>query len=308
MLMAGSVFHGLSRRSVQPDSGPSAAWRRFVVVGGLALGAALVVYFWAGLGLAAGGVVVQQGTDEALIHLELAGFATCLVLGVGSRVFGRFLLLRTLSKLETWVPRLAVGWGVGLVLVTGGWLLDGSLGAWTRLLGGAIELAVLCTWLWLIGMYARPSRESGTPYVTNPTRRWIRLAFVFLVFSLALDVGLFGREAVFGTAPSITELSAARHALAQGFLLPLMVSMASRLLPVYSADVLRRRALTELTIDLLLVGALMRVGAEAIGGYQAVAGLLVALGGGAGVAGFAVFAIGMWSALGGLPKSTRPAD
>ena len=86
------------------------------------------MYVWAGLGLAAGGVVVPQGTDEALIHLELAGFATCLVLGVGSRVFGRFLLLRTLSKLETWVPRLAVGWGVGLVLVAGGWLLDGSSG------------------------------------------------------------------------------------------------------------------------------------------------------------------------------------
>jgi hypothetical protein len=307
MLMAGSVFHGLSRRSVQPDSGPSAAWRRFVVVGGLALGTALVVYVWAGLGLAVGGVVVPQGTDEALIHLELAGFATCLVLSVGSRVFGRFLLLRTLSKLETWVPRLAVGWGVGLVLVAGGWLLDGSLGAWTRLLGGAIELAVLCTWLWLIGMYAPPTRESGTPYVTNPTRRWIRLAFVFLVFSLALDVGLFGREAVFGTAPLITELSAARHALAQGFLLPLMLSMASRLLPIYSADVLRHRARLELTIDLLLVGALLRVGAEAIGGYQAVAGLFVALGGGAGVAGFAVFAIGMWSALGRLPKSTRRA-
>ena len=84
-----------------------------------------------------------------------------------------------------------------------------------------------------------------------------------------------------------------------------MVSMASRLLPIYSADVLRRRALLELTIDLLLVGALVRVGAEAIGGYAGVAGPLVALGGGLGVAGFIVFAIGMWSALGRLPKATR---
>ncbi len=308
MLIAGSVFHGLSRRSVQPGSGPSAAWRRLLVVGGLALGAALVVYVWAGLGLAAGRVVVPQGADEALIHLELAGFATCLVFGVGSRVFGRFLLLRTRSKLETWVPRLALGWGAGLALVAGGWLLDGLLGAWVRSLGMALELVVLCTWLWLIGMYDQPTRASGTPYVTNPTRRWIRLAFVFLVLSLALDVGLFGREALFGTAPSITELSAARHSLAQGFLLPLMVSMASRLLPVYSADVLRRRAVLELTIDLLLVGAVLRVGAEAIGGYQAVAGPLVALGGGLGVAGFSVFAIGMWSALGRLPRSTQPAS
>ncbi|TME25150.1 MAG: hypothetical protein E6I75_27885 [Chloroflexi bacterium] len=133
----------------------------------------------------------------------------------------------------------------------------------------------------------------------------MRLAFAFLVFSLALDVVLFGREALYGTAPSLTELSAARHALAQGFLLPLMVSMASRLLPIYSADVLRRRALLEVTIDLLLVGALVRVGAEAIGGYAGLAGSLVALGGALGVAGFIVFAFGMWSALGRLPKATR---
>src|SRR5439155_1093986 len=211
MLIAGSVFHGLSRRSAQPDSGPSAAWRRFVVVAGLALGA-------------------------------------------------------------------------------------GS------------EVAILCTWLWVIGMYDNPSRESGTPYVTNPTRRWVRLAFAFLVFSLALDVVLFGREALYGTAPSLTELSAARHALAQGFLLPLMVSMASRLLPIYSADVLRRRLLLEITVDVLLVGAFVRVGAELIGGYQAVAGPLVALGGVLGVAGFAVFAAGMWSSLARLPKSMHAPD
>jgi hypothetical protein len=67
-------------------------------------------------------------------------------------------------------------------------------------------------------------------------------------------------------APSTTELSAARHSLAQGFLLPLMVSMASRLLPIYSADALRRRGLLEVTVDLLMVGAHVRVGAEMIGG------------------------------------------
>ena len=56
------------------------------------------------------------------------------------------------------------------------------------------------------------------------------------------------------------------------------------------------------------VGALARVGAEAIGGYQAVAGPLVALGGALGVGGFAVFASGMWSALGRLPGSTQQSS
>ncbi|HTD76612.1 MAG TPA: hypothetical protein VK898_03175, partial [Chloroflexota bacterium] len=33
VLLAGSAFHGLSGRSVQPAHGPSAAWRRFMLVG-----------------------------------------------------------------------------------------------------------------------------------------------------------------------------------------------------------------------------------------------------------------------------------
>jgi hypothetical protein len=301
-LVAGSAFHGISRRSVQPRSGPAAAWRRFIIVAGLSLGAALVMYVWAGIDLAAGDAVVPQTLDEALIHLELAGFATCLVFAVSSRIFGRFLLLRSRPAFEQWIPFLAVGWAAGLVLVCAGWLLAGRSGAWVRLSGGALELVVVAAWIWQIGLYDRPSRESGTPHVTNPTRRWIRLAFAFLLLSLVLDAGLYATEAVFGVAPSITQLSAARHALGQGFLLTLMVSMAARLLPIYSADVLKRRRLLEATVDLLLLGALLRVGAEAIGGYEPVAGPLVSLGGALGVLGFTVFAVGMWSALGRLPR------
>jgi hypothetical protein len=66
--------------------------------------------------------------------------------------------------------------------------------------------------------------------------------------------------------------------LAQGFLLPLMVSMASRLQAIYSADALRRRGLHEVTVGPLMVAALVRVGAEMIGGCQAIVGLLVATG------------------------------
>src|SRR5213078_1261811 len=118
-------------------------------------------------------------------HLELAGFATSLVLAVSSRVFGRFLLLRTRSSFELLVPRLAVGWAAGLLLVATGWLVGAAPGAWLRLVGSLLQLGVLLTWLILVGLYAAPSRPSGTPYVTNPTRRWIRIAFVLLVVALA---------------------------------------------------------------------------------------------------------------------------
>lgn len=64
----------------------------------------------------------------------------------------------------------------------------------------------------------------------------------------------------------MTELSPARHALVQGFLLVLMIATAVRLLPMLSADVLRRRWLPELAVALLVAGALLRVGAELLGG------------------------------------------
>jgi len=301
-LLAGSAFHGLSRRSVQPSTGPAAAWRRFILVGGLSLGCALVLFVATGLALAFGDLLVDQGADEALIHLELFGFTACLIFAVSSRIFGRFFLLRSAPSFETWVPRLAMAWGAGVLLVSAGWFVPGQPGALLRVLGAALQLIVACAWLWLSGLLAPPTRPSGTPHVTNPTRRWARLAFAFLVLGLALNAGFFAREALFGVPPSFTDLSAARHALAQGFVLPMMVAMASRLLPIYAAEVLKHRLLVEVTMALLFVGAALRVGAEAIGGYAEVTGPIVALGGTLGVAGFAIFAAGMWSSLRRLPR------
>src|SRR5207253_10915599 len=126
-------------------------WRRFVAVGGLALGLALLLYLWSGLDLMLGDAVVPAGLDEALVQLELAGFATCLVFAVASRVFARFLLLRTRPSLDRRVPLLAGLWGAGLLLVVVGWLLDASWSVWLRWLGSLIELAVLVAWVWLVG-------------------------------------------------------------------------------------------------------------------------------------------------------------
>lgn len=298
VLVAASAFHGMRTGQVVA----AGAWRRWLGIGGLSLGGALVLYVWSGWQLASGDVLVAPNVDEALIHLELAGFATCLVFAVASRVFGRFLLLRTRPELEGSIPWLSLLWLSGVVLVSLGWLLN--IPAW-RWMGALVELGVLGVWLWAIGLYDHPSRESGTPYVTNPTRRWVRLAFAMLALGAALHVGLFGREVLLGVAPSSTELSAARHALGQGFLLPLMVAMAARLLPIFSADVLKHRQRIEVIVDLLLLGGAVRVVAEVLGGYSTFSGSLIVLGGLLTWAGFTAFAVGMWSSLARLPRPPR---
>src|SRR5919202_5820772 len=118
VLVAGSAFHGLRRPTPASSAEPSGSWRRFVLVGGLALGVALGLGVWSGVLLAMGAPVVPVGLDEALIHVELAGFATCLVFAVASRVFGRFLLLRTRPELEASIPWLTVVWFGGVLVVT----------------------------------------------------------------------------------------------------------------------------------------------------------------------------------------------
>ncbi len=295
-------FRAMRLRSIQLFLGPGGAWQYFVALGVLSLGAVVVLSTWSLLVLAAGAAVVPDGLNEALIHLELDGFATSLILGVASRVFGRFLLLRTRPTFERRLGRLAALYGLSLALVTLGWLADQP----TLLLAGYLaQLGAVVAWLWLVGLYDRPARESGTPYVTHPTRRWFRWAFAFLVLGIAVLTGLAARQVLAGLAPFETELSAARHAVTQGFLLVLMAGMGARLLPIYSADVLRRKWLIELTVDLLLVGAVLRATSELVGGYTGVAGPLTATGGALSALGFTLFAAGLWSSLGRLPGPGR---
>ena len=64
--------------------------------------------------------------------------------------------------------------------------------------------------LFVIGLrlYERPVRASGTPYVTNPTRRWARLAFAMLLTAAAANLGIATAE-MLGLTTTVTQLSAA---------------------------------------------------------------------------------------------------
>ncbi len=292
----------MRRRSIQPMRGPSADWQFFVVTGLVSLFVAVALHSLGLVVLAAGNPVVPSGLDEATIHLELDGFAVSLILGVGSRVFGRFLILRTRPALEGMLGLLAGSYAVGLALVAAGWLADIPL---LVAAGYLLELAVLVTWLWLIGLYDRPARSSGMPHVTGPTRSWFRLAFALLLLGVAVvEILMVGA----GDFPSSTGLNAARHAITQGFLLVLMTGMAARILPIYSADALRRRWSVESAVYLMLGGALLRLGSELIGGYQGLAGPLTALGGTLSAVGFSIFALGLWSSLGRLPGKAKRVE
>jgi len=290
------AFARVIRGSVQPERGGFAAvlpaTLGLSLLGALILNAVLCVY------LAQGGIVVPPPQDEALLHLELWGFATSMALAVSGRIFPRFLLLQ--DTRERLLPYAFVLWAVGALGVPAAWLALPSLTG-ARAVAALAQLAGAALFVIALRLYELPARSSGMPHVTYPTRRWIRLAFAMMLASATADFGLALAESLGTTIPTLTELSAARHALAQGFLLPLIVLMAARILPGYSGQMMRQPQLLSAMMWTLISGAALRFVAELFGSYGPGWGALVALGGTLGVVAFVVFAVGLWLAESRVP-------
>lgn len=287
----------LRRHSIQPTSGATAAWERFLLVGAGSLAAAAVLNARAIVDLVGGAPIVPTAVAEAIAHLLLMGFALGLVLAIASRVLHRMLLVRAHPLLARAVPPLAALYGVSVAGVTMGWLVDFVPVRITSLL---LQSSVLAAWLYLMGLFGPAARESNTPEVTGPTRRWFRIASGLLLLGSFITLSAHVRAAFGGSSgDALAEtavLSAGRHAVAQGLLLIVMVVMGGRLLPHFATTVARHRWLLESAVTLLAAGALLRVVAESIAGYQGLSGLIVALGGALSYLGFTVAALPLaWS-------------
>jgi len=292
------VVHAFARVMRAGAGPPASGWRALLpATMGASLILALTLNLAASVELAQGSSVLPFAQDEALIHLELWGFASTMVLAVSGRVFPKFLLLQP-TREQLIRPALML-WLAGSIGTPAVWLLlQGAPLA--RTLTGLAQLVGAVLFVAALRLYELPARESGTPYVTNPTRRWVRLAFAMMLSAAAANLGIAIAEAL-GVTASVTQLSAARHLLAQGFLLPLIVLMAARILPGYSGSMLHRPRLLAALVWSLLLGAALRGAAELIGGYSPGWSLLVAVGGTLAVVAFTAFAFGLWRATGRTP-------
>jgi hypothetical protein len=257
----------------------------------------LLLNVYLAVGLAQGGLVVPGAQDEALLHLQLWGFASSMVLAVAGRVYPRFLLLQPPhERVLRWA---LVLWALGNLGVPLVWLvLPGA--AWLRALTAAVQLGGALGYVVGLRLYEAPARASGMPHVTDPTRQWARVAFAFLLAGAVIDLGTALADALGGTSV-LTQSSAARHAVAQGFLLPVIVYMAARILPGYSGLMMRRQRQLAILIWGLFAAAALRVVGELIGGYGPGWGAVAALGGLVAAAIFIHFAIGLWRATGQAP-------
>ncbi len=297
-------YASLVRQTIQPPD----LWRYLALTGFGFLALSVALNILAVAFLAAGQSVVPEAVDAALVHLELAGFVVFLTFAVSRKILPRFLLLQTPND-----GRIRLGaacYLLGVISIAVGWLLGAlwpasAVGGDLRIVGAWPQLIGVLLYLDGLNLYRAPVRPSGAPNVTDPARRWIRVAFAWLAIANALTTLWATRALLGGPAPSFFEITAERHALAQGFILTLIIAYASRILPGYSAWAIQRPRIIETIVALVTAGAALRVIGEVVASWPASAGEAIAgVGGTLGVAGFLLFAAFLAKMIGHAPRAT----
>jgi hypothetical protein len=287
VLLAVAVFGGTVRRGTSPRQGEPLF---LPLTMASSLIGFLLLNVVASIGLASGGITVPAALDEALIHLELWGFASTMVLAIASHTWPTMLLLHP-SRVGATHVGLAL-WAFGSIGTPVAWLAFPDSPA-VRAIPAASQLAGALFYVYALRLFESPERGSLIPLVTDQGRAWVRAAFGFLLVAATINV-VVALTSVVGSAESVTALSAARHALAQGFLLPVIVFMSARILPGYSPRMMAHPERLAGLMVALLLGALLRAGGELIGGYAEGWDLVLALGGTVTTLAFVVFAVELW--------------
>jgi uncharacterized protein involved in response to NO len=105
-----------------------------------------------------------------------------------------------------------------------------------------------------------PSANAGAPPGFKGHARLIRLAFVWLVVAVVIEVWFATDALTSNFRPDFLEAGASRHALALGFLTQMMFGVGYRVLPVFAGKPLHSTGLVDATFVLLNVAVVLRVG------------------------------------------------
>jgi len=240
--------------------------------------------------LAGGSMTVPAMLNEAILHFELWGFASTMILAIARHTWPSLLLLR--PSRSSLMRRSLVLWAVGSLGVPIAWLLAPE-GSALRAIPALSQAAGVLLYAAALRLFERPGRVSLIPLVTDDGRTWLRIAVGFLVAASAINVAA-AVPALVGSSYPLTELSAARHALAQGFVVPVIVFMGARILPGYAPRMMAHPNRLAVLMGILFVGALLRAGGEFAGGYSEGWGAVVGLGAALTTVAFAVFAFELW--------------
>lgn len=224
-----------TRRSAPPRSGPSDALQKahalFLATGGLWL-------------LLSPGLAFLDPT-RALENV-LWGFAGLYIAGIGLRVHPQVLALTHLRP-ALFLPSCLM-WNAALATR---WLLAGP--AWTVLMAGAVTTFLLAL---------NPFQHSAEPMEAGVwIRLFVRTSYFWLIAATAL--------AVLTEVERGSYMGPARHSLASGYILTMMVGMGFRMIPTFESKRLVWVDGPWVAYVALTIGGVLRVGGQAAGNYPA---------------------------------------
>jgi heme/copper-type cytochrome/quinol oxidase subunit 1 len=129
-------------------------------------------------------------------------------------------------------------------------------------------------------------------------RRYVKTSFAFLVAGLALGAYLVVTQFVVGTYPPRLHVTAHVHLLLVGFMLMVVMGVATWMFPRPARDDRHYRAgLADVVYWMMTVSTIVRALAEVVGGLVEVPAIRfgIALAGLGQVAGAVLFVVNMWS-------------
>jgi hypothetical protein len=259
-LSLGTLAFGTAAiRSVVSGRNPHRADELLIGAGICAVPVAAVLVSLEMVGVAP--VLVDQAIDDRAIWVMLLGGLCTLIFGVWARLAPGFVAARP-SK-----PRpLIVGgtvWLAGVIVQA----LGVGLGPWLLLIG----LAVLTAAMGLLGPGIAHQPLHGHARLT---RLGVRSAFAWAFIGLAII-----SAGTLGLSTSYLQVSAARHALALGFVTLMIYTVAARALPAFLGRRLWSTRLQAATLAVANLGVALRVVPQLVAGTDALSDALIGLSG-----------------------------
>jgi len=272
LLLAGTLaFSAAALRSLATGRNPHRADELVIGAGVCALPIAALLVALEMVGSAP--VLVDQRTDDRAVWVMLLGALCTLVFGVWARLAPGFVAS---PPARPW-PLLAGAalWLAGVLALA----VDLPIGPWLLLLGLAALTAAL-------GVFGAGIARQPLQGHARLTRLGVRSAFLWAFIGIAI-VAAGG----LGVASSYLQVSAARHALALGFVTLMIYSVAARALPAFLSRGRWSLRLQAATLAVANLGLALRVGPQIVQATGASSDAIVGLSGVLAYASLALFAL-----------------